>query len=121
MLLAAFATALLTACLSVQVGSWVGDSPKPKTQDDLYEMYGLPDAIRTTRADEGAHWLRYDSNEAKGMKFGVGPFGASFYVARQHAAGDTVWFRVAEDGRITEVEAGQNTDSLENRLWPFSD
>ena len=105
----------------MQVGSWVGDSTKPRTKDDLYEMYGVPDAIRTTRADKDARWLRYDSSEAKGMRFGAGTWGVAFYVGRVHTAGDTLWYRVAPDGSVTDVIAGRNTDSLENRLWPFSD
>ena len=118
---AGLAMALLTSCSTVQVGSWIGDSPRPQTKDDLFEMYGIPDAIRTTREGGLTHWLRYDSAEAQGMKFGAGMYGAAFWVGREHRAGDIVWFGISEDGRVVDRVGGQNTSAIRYRLWPFGD
>ena len=89
-------------------------------QEQLFEMYGIPDAVRTTPGD-GTRWLRYDSAEAKGMRFGAGYTGVAFSVGRNHRAGDVVWFGIDEDGRVVDVVAGQNTTQVERRLWPFGD
>ena len=114
-LVAGLAIALLTSCSTARVSSWIGDSPRPQTKDDLFEMYGLPDAIRTSRKGEATHWLRYDSAETKGMRFGAGMYGASVSVGRQHRAGDIVWFGVSEDGRVVDVVAGQNSTASSTR------
>ena len=120
-LVAGLAIALLTSCSTSRISNWIGDSPRPQTKDDLFEMYGLPDAIRTSRKGEATHWLRYDSAEVKGMRFGAGMYGISFSVGRQHRGGDLVWFGVSEDGRVVDVVAGQNSTAVSHRLWPFSD
>jgi hypothetical protein len=109
---------LLAGCQQGQTSSWIYKEPFPTTRAELYQKYGIPDAIRVEGADR---WLRYDSAEAKGMTLGARYYGVGLVMGRSQSQGDRVWVRVDPDGRITAVEPNKNSDNLHYRLWPFGD
>lgn len=109
---------LLAGCQQSQTSSWIGDDSLPSTRAELYQQYGIPDAIRVEGNDR---WLRYDSSEAKGMRLGARYYGVGLLIGRSRSQGDRVWVRVDQDDRITAVEPEKNSDDLHYRLWPFGD
>jgi hypothetical protein len=112
---------LLSGCLTSHTDTWIGDAPSPETRDELYRLYGPPDAIRR---HEGRLYLRYDSSVAKGMTLGAraGPrwIGVGLVLSRTRSVGDRVWVEVAPDGRVVDVDPLRASDRPRYRLWPFS-
>jgi hypothetical protein len=111
---------LASGCLTSHTDTWIGDVPVPATRDELYRLYGPPDAIRR---DEGRMWLRYDSSVAKGMTLGAraGPnrVGVGLVFSRTRSVADRVWVEVAPDGRILKVDPLRASDRPRYRPWPF--
>lgn len=114
------ASAALVSCQTMRSQTWIGDEPKPATRDELYRLYGPPDAIRR---EAGSDWLRYDSSVAKGMTFGVRATpqlgGVGLVLSRTQGQGDRVWVEVAPDDRILTFLPLKGSSGLRYRLWPF--
>ena len=109
---------LLSACAQSQTEQWHGDETLPATKAELYRQIGVPDAIRVQGEDR---WLRYDSEQAKGMTLGARYYGLGLVMGRGQSYGDRLWIRIDPDDRVTAVEPALNSDELEYRLWPFGD
>ena len=109
---------LLAACAQSQTEPWHGDEDLPATKAELYRQIGVPDAIRVQGADR---WLRYDSEQAKGMTLGARYYGLGFVMGRGQSYGDRLWVRIDPEDRVTAVAPALNSDQLEYRLWPFGD
>ena len=109
---------LLAACAQSQTERWPGDHVLPQTRAELYQQYGVPDAIRVQGEDR---WLRYDHVEAKGMTLGARYYALGFIIGRSQSYGDHLLVRVNPDDRITAVQPDVNSDQLRYRPWPFGD
>jgi len=118
-------TALLLAlavsgCTTVHSGIWAYGEPLPDTKVELFDEFGLPDAIRREQGSPD-RWLRYDYSRSKGMTFGARYMALGMLISRQHQANDNVWVRVGPDGRVLEWIPGRSSPDLRYRLWPFGD
>ena len=109
---------LLAACAQSETEQWHGDQDLPPTKAELYRQIGVPDAIRVEGDDR---WLRYDSEQAKGMTLGARYYGLGLVMGRGQSYGDRLWIRIDPDDRVTAVQPAMNSDELEYRLWPFGD
>ena len=63
----------------------------------------MPDAIRVQGADR---WLRYNSEQAKGMTLGARYYGLGLVMGRGQSYGDRLWVRIDPEDRVTAVAAG---------------
>lgn len=112
------AALVLGACAQRQTEAWLPPDDVPATRAELYDRFGVPDAVRVDGEDR---WLRYDHAEAKGMTFGARYYALGLVIGRSQSQADRLWVRVAPDDRITAVEPVVYSDDLRYRLWPFGD
>jgi hypothetical protein len=109
----------VTGCTTMHTGIWsYGEEPLPATKVELFDQFGLPDAIRSVPGSPD-HWLRYDYSRSKGMTLGARYQGLGLLLSRQRRAVDNVWVRVDPDGRVLEWDPGRSSPDLRYRLWPF--
>jgi len=107
-------------CTTVHTDRWSYQEPLPVNQTELFQTFGLPDAIRREQGSPN-RWLRYDYSQIRGMTFGARYLALALILGRQHRAFDRLWVHVTTDGRVLEWQPGRSTPQLRYRLWPFGD
>ncbi len=108
----------VAGCTTVHTERWSYQEPLPANQTELFQRFGLPDAIRRVEGSPD-RWMRYDYSKTRGMTFGARYLALALILGRQHRAIDNVWVRVAPDGGVLEWLPRRSTPDLRYRLWPF--
>ena len=107
-----------SGCTTMHTGIWAYGEPLPETKVELFDQFGLPDAIRSMQGSPD-RWLRYDYSRTKGMTLGARYQGLGLLFIRQRRAIDNLWVRVGPDGRVLDWNPGRSSPDLRYRLWPF--
>jgi hypothetical protein len=108
-----------SGCTTMHTGIWsYGEKPLPATKIELFDQFGLPDAIRSEPGSPD-RWLRYDYSRTKGLTLGARYLALALLLSRHRQANDNVWVRVGPDGRVLEWDPGRSSPDLRYRLWPF--
>ena len=110
----------ISGCTTMHTGIWAYREPLPTTKAELFDQFGLPDAIRSVPGSSD-RWLRYDYSRTKGMTLGARYQALGLILERRHRSVDNVWVRIGPDGGVLEWLPGRSTPELRYRLWPFGD
>lgn len=87
-----------------------------KTKPEIMREFGGPSNILYLGDQE---LMIYRHRLGRGGGIGVGNYAVAFLIQREHQCADTAIFRIDKQGRVIDSSVLQNTDKINNSIWPF--